>query len=96
MRKDREKKRVFSSSGELPITEREKIEIVRVGRDRRIVINGIKRILQYDRSCMAFSLGKERLEIHGEELDCISYISGAIGISGKIRELCFCYEEERK
>lgn len=96
MRKNRKRKGVFGIAPiELPIAEREKIEIVRDGNDRKIVLNGVKRILQYDPLCMIFSLGKERLEIRGTGLDCVFYISGAIGIRGKIQSVVFAMREEK-
>lgn len=97
MRKNRKRKGIFGIAPiELPTAEREKIEIVRDGSGRKIVLNGVKRILQYDPLCMIFSLGKECLQIHGMGLDCVFYISGAIGIRGKIQSVVFVAREEKR
>lgn len=97
MKKRGERGKLFSFVGqENPFREREKVEIVRVGRQRRAVLNGVTRILQYDNACMAFLLGKDRVELHGNGLSCVSYISGAIGIVGEIDRILFLGEEKRQ
>lgn len=73
----------------LPVGENEKIEIVRKGKSRSVLIEGIRRILLYGTDEMAFSMPGGQLVIHGKGLDCISYVSGAIGITGEIASLSF-------
>lgn len=95
MNKRKERGKLFSLKGqENPFAERQKVEIVRIGKERRAVLNGVERILQYDNTCMAFLLGKDRIELHGNGLTCVSYISGAIGIVGKIDRILFLGEDK--
>lgn len=88
------KSKFFTMIGELPIGEREKIEIVRVGGERQLIVNGITRILHYGTDKMILALGKERLEIMGEGLDCMTYVSGAIGIRGQVDRVVFGGQEK--
>ena len=64
--------------------EKQKIEIILQGQQRYITIDHVKKILQYSTEVMIFSLGTECLEIQGVNLDCATYVSGAIGITGEI------------
>lgn len=73
----------------LPLGENEKIEIVRNRKSRTVLIEGIRQILLYGTDEMAFSISSGRLIIHGKGLDCVSYVSGAIGITGEISSLLF-------
>lgn len=92
MKKQAEKRKHKSDSGELPLLEREKIEIVRRGRERQAVLSGVARILQYDPACMIFLRGRNKVEIHGEGLECVFFISGAVGVCGCIRKIIFVGE----
>ena len=95
MKKNEKKKaHAFFSVREIPLSEREMIEITRVGEERRLVLNGVRRILQYDAACMIFLLRRERLEVHGQGLCCSFFVSGAVGVLGKVT--CLCFAEEGK
>ena len=85
--------RMFVS--DIPIGERERIEITRRGGVRSILIEGIEGILLYGAEQMIFALKDGRLEIYGRELDCTTYISGAIGITGDILSLSFCEDSKK-
>lgn len=96
MKKQNWQKRLFSlPSVDLPIGEKEKLEVVRAGKERRVTLNGVKRILQYDPACMRFSYGRQWVEIRGDGLCCTFYINGAVGVCGSVREIVFLGEEER-
>ena len=73
----------------LPIGEQEKIEITKKGNARSLLVEGVKRILLYGDEEMVFSLTKERLVVRGNELDCVNYVSGAIGVVGSIYSIAF-------
>ena len=75
---------------DIPIGESERIEITKRGGMRSILVEGIEGILLYGAEQMIFALKEGRLEIYGRELDCTTYVSGAIGITGDIRSLSFC------
>lgn len=78
------KHRSFPSQEPILRTEKQKIEVVLQGKQRYITIDHVKKILQYSTEVMGFSLGTEYLEIQGANLDCATYVSGAIGITGEI------------
>lgn len=84
----------FFHTTELPLSERERIEIVRVGERRRVVLCGVKRILQYGEKEMTFRLRGECVAIAGEGLSCTFYADGAVGVMGKVYSLRFLRDAE--
>ena len=80
--------------GELPFGENEKAEIVRIGIKRLIRIHGVKQVLDYSDKRIGLAMKKGRVNIEGEELSCITYVGGAIGIEGKI--ICISFSEDGK
>jgi hypothetical protein len=78
----------FASNG-LPIGEQDRIEITRKGSTRLMLVEGVRQILLYGAEEMAFLLKKERLIVRGRDLDCVSYASGAIGITGEFSSVSF-------
>ena len=89
MKKRNRHKGLALLTGEMPLAMRERIEILRVGEERQLVVNGVVRILQYGSEEMILALGKERLIIQGVDLDCMTYVSGAIGVRGIVTQLIF-------
>ncbi len=82
---------------EIPLLEREKIEIVRIQKERRVFLCGVRRILQYSDRCMIFLLQRETVIIEGEGLTCVSFTGGAVGVRGHLLSLRFrkeVHEEE--
>lgn len=77
---------------ELPSWEREKIEIVRSGKGRRILLCGVKKILRYGEAEMIFALQKERVSITGKCLVCTAYADGAVSVSGNVEAVSFSRE----
>lgn len=55
----------------------------------RLLLQGCKKILKYGEQEMLLDLGKTRLRVCGERLWCTSFISGALGVGGLIRSVCF-------
>lgn len=89
MRKWNRHKGLALITGEMPIATREKIEIIRMGEERQLIVNGVVRILQYGSEEMILALMKDQLVIRGIELDCTTYVSGAIGVRGRVEQLIF-------
>ena len=84
--------KVFEEA-ELPSWEREKIEIVRSGKGRRILLCGVQKILQYGEAQMVFALRKERVSILGRCLVCTAYADGAVSVGGVVESVVFSKEE---
>ncbi len=78
--------------GELPFGETERVEIVRIGAKRLARIYGVRQVLDYSSEKIGLAMKKERLVIEGQELACITYAGGAIGIEGKILQVSFLEE----
>lgn len=89
LEKNRSVRNLFKLNNGLPMGEREKIEITRQGARRSVIVEGIRQILLYGTEEMVFLMAKERLVICGKELDCVNYVSGAIGICGEITSIAF-------
>ena len=89
MKKWNRHKRIDWLKGEMPLATRERIEIIRAGEERQLIVNGVVRILQYGAEEMILALGKEELTIQGERLNCTTYVSGGIGVSGSVERLIF-------
>ena len=80
-------------TAELPSWEREKIEIVRSGKGRRILLCGVKKILRYGETEMIFALREERVVISGKCLVCTAYADGAVSVGGTVDALSFFKED---
>ncbi len=80
---------LFSLPADLPIGEKERIEISKKGSLRTALIEGVHRILLYGAQKMIFSMSDGRIEVDGEALDCATYMSGAICITGEIKGISF-------
>ncbi len=87
------KKRLFAEN-EMPIIAYEKIEITRIGRERHLIVNGIVHLLQYGSQEMILALKHGQLTIRGKDLNCTTYISGAMGVRGIVDELIFARDEK--
>ena len=59
----------------------------------KLLLQGCRRILKYGEEEMLLDLGKTRLRVSGERLWCTSFISGALGVGGRIRAVSFEGEE---
>ncbi|MBQ3057139.1 MAG: YabP/YqfC family sporulation protein [Clostridia bacterium] len=59
-----------------------------------LVVRGCKKILSYDKECIALALGKTALEIHGEKLFCTAFGARCVTVTGRIVSLTF--EEAKK
>ena len=81
--------RFFNGLVELSFREAEKIEITGKGVRRKVVLEGVRRILQYGEEEIRLERADGCVAVHGRMLDCVSYVSGAIGISGEIEALVF-------
>ena len=57
-----------------------------------ITVHGCGKIAQYTSDCIRLSVHGGMLAIRGADLECNTYLAGAVGISGQIDSLCF--EEE--
>lgn len=84
-----ERVRALFDTADAPSLEREKIEIVRSGRGRRILLCGVKRILRYGEKEMIFALQKEKIVISGSCLVCTAYSDGAISVGGTVESVSF-------
>lgn len=93
-KKHRSIRQLLSISDGLPIGEKERIEISRTGERRSVLIEGVRRILLYGAEEMVFLMSGELLTVQGRELDCVTYVSGAMGIVGEIRTVSFSKETE--
>ena len=87
---------MFFMSDGLPIGEKEKIEIVKKGKYRSVLIEGVRGILLYGTEEMAFSTSDGRVELLGRDMECTNYVSGAVGITGEISTLAFVTEGEHE
>lgn len=74
----------------LPDTGGIRIEIL--GRER-LLLEGCRKILKYGEREMLLDLGRVRLRVCGEQLWCSSFVSGALGVGGQIRSVCFEEDE---
>lgn len=81
---------------EMPLFEREKIEIVRKGKHRCILLCGVQRILQYDESEMKFALRQESVSVIGKNLICTTYADGAVSVEGDMESIRFHKTEEMR
>ena len=61
-----------------------------------LLVHGCRRILQYAPEEMRLKMKGCVLCIKGQRLICHSYLAGAVGIEGKIEDICFCEEGEQK
>ena len=59
----------------------------------RLYIRGCRRILQYSPEEMCFQMKKCVLKICGHGLICHSFLSGAVGIEGRIDSISFADQE---
>lgn len=86
--------RLFACT-ELPMAESERVEISGHADARQVLVVGVRHILTYSAACMVFSLRSDFLVILGENLDCVTYGSGAIRIGGHVQTVKFarCVEE---
>ena len=84
------------ATSEMPIAERERIEIVRVGRGRRVLLCGVRRILQYSAEKMMFALRQETVSVTGKELTCTAYADGAVSVCGGVQSISFTQEERQE
>ena len=75
--------------GELPLGERERIEVVLTGNKRLARVHGVRKVLDYSSEKIGLAMKKGRLLIEGKELACITYAGGAIGIEGKVLQISF-------
>ena len=60
----------------------------------KLLLQGCRKILKYGEEEMLLDLGRMRLRVCGERLWCTSFISGALGVGGRICSVSF-EEEER-
>ena len=86
--------RMLAGKDTLPLAEWGKIEVTGKDSGRSVLIENVKRILLYSQEEMQFLRADGLVSIRGKALDCISYASGAIGISGEIHEILFQKGEE--
>lgn len=82
------------SVSEMPITERDRMEIVRKGSGHRILLNGVRRILQYGDTEMRFAVRDGRVGIVGQGLCCTAYDAGCVSIDGRVTGVFFLEEGE--
>ena len=88
IKKGRIVRHAFLNDG-LPMGECNRIEMTRMGGGRLMLVEGVRQILLYGAEEMAFLMKKERLIVRGKNLDCVSYASGAIGITGEFFSVSF-------
>lgn len=62
------------------------------GRER-LLLQGCRKILKYGESEMLLDLGRGRLRVCGEQLWCSSFVSGALGVVGRISAVFFEEDE---
>ena len=66
-----------------------RISMLDNGRIKRVRIEGAKKLLLCIDKEVKISLGEETLHMHGEGLACFNYSSGAVEVSGEMREILF-------
>lgn len=79
---------------ELPVAESDRVEISGRADRRQVLVVGVRHILTYSAVCMVFSLHSDFLVVRGEELDCVTYGSGAIRIGGRVHTVSFARRME--
>ena len=57
-----------------------------------LLVHGCRKILHYTPQEMRLLVSECVLSVTGERLVCHSYLSGAVGIEGKVNSLCFSDE----
>ena len=83
----------FFAVSELPICEREKIEIFRVGKERKVLLSGVRRILLYSETEMRFALQNGRVSVLGQGLTCVGYEERRVAVSGTLLSVSFSEED---
>lgn len=88
------RRRSVLPAGDIPLAECEKIELVRVGRERRLLLCGVRRIVAYDAACMTFRLKGECVSVEGGDLRCTTYSGRTVGVQGDVRAIRFTPQKE--
>lgn len=76
-------------TAETPKLSHSRLELIGGGKRRILRMEGVKKILLCREDCVKASLAHETITVEGRALLCLTYMTGAVEVSGVILSLSF-------